>query len=183
MKKPAGYLIHTQNGLEGEPGFIYDYVLAENGLFLEASSPLLAARICIAPGLVRGLAPQREFILLPHGKIPGRLYELALSILYDNAVRECYLAVTWEDGYRLRMPLQMRQPGDVKYQVLEKTVMDIHSHPDMAAVSSTTDDEDEQGFRLSLIVGHLNKPEPDVRLRLAMYGYYQKLELGEVFES
>jgi len=179
---PAGYMTNTKNGLQGEHGFIYDYVLAENGLFLDASSPLLEARECIAPVAVRGLAPLEEKIVLPKGKIPGYFYDLALSIFYTDINRECYLAITWDGAYHLQKPEQERKEETVKYRVLPSTVMDIHSHGSMPAFSSGIDNHDEQGFRLSMVVGKLNEAAPEVGVRLSVYGYYMSLDLKDVFE-
>ena len=160
MPKPAGYLTNTKTGLQGERGFIYDYILAENGLFLEARSLLLEARICIAPAVIRGLAPLEEKVSLPKGKVPGHLYELALSVLYTDPYRECYLAVTWDGEYHLKMPAQERKEDKVEYAVLPNTLVDIHSHGTRPAFfSQDLDDQDEQGFRLSLVAGKLDTPE------------------------
>jgi len=180
--KLAGYLINTRMGLQGERGLIYDYILAGNGLFLEARTSLLEARICLAPVAVRGLAPLEESLSLPQGRIPGYLYELALSVIYTDIYRECYLAVTWDGRYHLKMPAQERQRTGVDYRVLESTILDIHSHPGMTASSSLTDDRDEQGFRLSLVIGRLYALTPEVSLRLGVYGYYRELALEDVFE-
>ena len=54
---PVGYLIKRPDGLEGERGVYYDYVLASNGIFIEAEGKLIAARVPVAECEVRGLAP------------------------------------------------------------------------------------------------------------------------------
>ena len=168
--KPAGYLINNKDDAQGEHGFIYDYILAENGLFLEARSPLIETRVCVAPITVRGQ------------KIPGHLYELALAMLYMDIYRECYLAFTWDGEYRIRKPEQVQHELKVEYQVLPSTIMDIHSHGSLPALNSQLDNQDEQGFRLSLVAGKLNTATPELNLRLAVYGYYMSLELKDVFE-
>ena len=180
--KPAGYLINNKDDAQGEHGFIYDYILAENGLFLEARSPLIEARVSIAPVAVRGLNPLDEILLLSKGKIPGHLYELAMAMLYMDIYRECYLAFTWDGEYRIRKPEQVQHELKVEYQVLPSTIMDIHSHGSLPALNSQLDNQDEQGFRLSLVAGKLNTATPELNLRLAVYGYYMSLELKDVFE-
>ncbi|MCK4265911.1 MAG: hypothetical protein KAX31_01425, partial [Thermoplasmata archaeon] len=54
---PAGYLVNRKDGLYGKRGMFYDYILAENGLFIETEGKLMAARVPVAECAVRGLAP------------------------------------------------------------------------------------------------------------------------------
>ena len=37
--KPVGYMLHKEEGLSGEPGLYYDYIVAENGLFIRPQFP------------------------------------------------------------------------------------------------------------------------------------------------
>ena len=63
MRGVAGYLVNRPDGLVGEPGLAYDYILAANGLFVRAEklgpggAPLLRATVQVAEAQVRGLAP------------------------------------------------------------------------------------------------------------------------------
>jgi PRTRC genetic system protein A len=59
--------------------------------------------------------------------------------------------------------------------------MDIHSHGSMKAFFSFTDDRDEQGLRLYMVVGRLDTLLPEVELRLGVYGYFATLNIDEVF--
>jgi PRTRC genetic system protein A len=95
--------------------------------------------------------------------------------------REQYLAITWEDEYRLRMPGQERNGASVKYESLPSSVMDIHSHGRMDAFFSYTDDSDEKGLRLYMVVGRLDTLLPEVELRIGIYGYFAPISLEEVF--
>jgi len=180
--RPAGYLLNKKEGLEGEPGLFYNYILAENGLFIRAQNPLIKATVCISPVEIRGLSPLKENIELVHGKIPRRLYDLSLSVLMASSDREQYLAITWEDEYHLRIPGQERQGASVKYQTLSSPIMDIHSHGSMGAFFSCTDDSDEKGLRLYMVVGRLDTLLPEVELRLGVYGYFIPLSIEEVFD-
>ena len=186
--KPVGYLLHTWEGLDGEPGLFYDYIVAGNGLFIRTSrknlaqDTLIEATICIGPVEIRGLSVLDERIELTHGKIPRRLYDLALSALMASSDREQYLAITWETEYRLRMPTQERNSASVKYEKLPYSVMDIHSHGHMDAFFSYTDDSDEKGLRLYMVVGRLDTLLPEVELRLGVYGYFAPLSIEDIFD-
>lgn len=180
--KTVGYLVNHQAGLEGERGVFFDYVLASNGLFIEAEGPYMAARIPVAEAKVRGLAPLEPQIALRHGLIPDCLFELALSEMLKDPGREKYVAVTWKDGYHLYVPEQQTSGGSVKYSTGENVVLDLHSHGGMGAFFSATDDRDEQGLRLFGVVGHLDGC-PELLLRCGVYGYFHPLEWEDVFEG
>ena len=183
MTKPAGYLTNSLTGLQGEKGIFYDYIMAGNGLFIRAKNAHLAATVCIAPAEVRGLAPLEHSVQLLHGKIPMYFVNLALSVLCVKPDIEQFVALTWQDTYRLKIPVQEQSPGSVTYETVPDTVLHIHSHvvgvpPDF----SGTDDRDEQGFCIYAVAGDLQNLCPTVALRLGIYGYFLPLGNEEVFE-
>ena len=180
--KPVGYLLNKREGLAGEAGLFYDYIVSENGLFIRAENPLLKVTVCISDVEIRALSPFKENVELAHGKIPGAFYNLALSIMMASSDREQYLAVTWEDRYHLRLPAQERNSASVSYERLPSAVLDIHSHGNMKAFFSITDDADEQGLRLDMVAGRLDTLLPDVEIRLGVYGYFIPLSVEEVFD-
>jgi hypothetical protein len=57
MNTPVGYLLKRHDGLAGDRGLYYNYILAANGLFIEAENSLIAARVPVAECEIRGLAP------------------------------------------------------------------------------------------------------------------------------
>lgn len=180
--KPVGYLINTREGLQGEAGVFYNYILAENGLFIRARNAYLDANMCIAPEEVRGLAPLGESVELLHGKIPKYLLDLGISTLWFNCNVEQYLAITWQDRYILDKPFQSQTECSVQYETLPNTVMDIHSHMGGAPPHfSGTDDRDEQGFCLYAVVSGLHDLFPTVVIRIGIYGYFFPLTKEEVF--
>ncbi len=182
MTTPVGYLINAATGPQGEHGVFYDYVLSCDGLFLQAKNAHLAATICIAPQLVRGLAPLEESIQLLHGKIPMYFLNLALSVLCIKPDIEQYLALTWQDNYSLGVPSQSQTAASVTYETLPGTILDIHSHVGgVPPHFSGIDDHDEQGFCLYAVVGDLRNLCPTVELRLGVYGYFMPLLKEEVF--
>jgi PRTRC genetic system protein A len=178
--RTVSYQINTKEGLKGDPGLFYDYILAENGLFIRAAGPLIKATVCIGPAIVRGLSPVEGKIELTHGLIPGRLYDLAVSVVTGESY-EHYMSIIWKGEYWLEYPEQEGAGAGVKYENLPNTVLDIHSHGGMGAFFSGTDNGDEQGLRLSLVLGKVDTLEPEYDLRLGVYGYFATVELGEVY--
>ena len=177
----VGYLTNTREGLRGDPGLAYNYILAGNGLWVEAPSPLLVARVCVAEAQVRGLQPLEPELYLPQGKVPRRLYELAVSAVMADPWHERYLAITWASEYRIHFPPQDGTGGRVTYERLSNTLLDIHSHGQMGAFFSGTDDQDEQGLGLYMVVGKLLDPVREEALRVGVYGYFAPVNFEEVF--
>ena len=182
MYRPVGYLQKRPDGLDGERGLYYDYVLASNGLFIEAEGKLIAARVPVAACEVRGLAPLEPRFVLRYGRIPQRFFDLALSAFLVDTSKERYVAVTWQDGYHLYVPEQETEAAKVEYQMGDSIVLDLHSHGKMEAWFSTKDNEDETGMKLYGVVGKLDGT-PVVQLRVGVYGYFHAISWGEIFDG
>ncbi len=194
MRRPVGYLTQYPDGLYGERGSYYDYILSSNGIFIEAENALLAARVPVAYAEIRGLAPLEPIIVLRHGLIPSYLLELALRIMHTDLLHELYVGVTWDGGqYELSVPRQESSGARVSYEKRDHTLLELHSHLSMRAFFSVTDDQDEQGFKLFGVIGRLPKPEDHVidpanmrpaqiRLRVGLYGYFHEIPCEQVFQ-
>ena len=182
MNSPVGYLIKRKGGLEGERGVYYDYVLASNGLFIEAEGKLMAARVPVAECEVRGLVPLEPKVVLRYGRIPQRFFDLALSAFLADTSKERYVAVIWQDGYHLYVPEQETEEARVEYQVGDSIALDLHSHGKIAARFSPKDNKDETGMKLYGVVGKLDR-SPVVQLRVGVYGYFHSISWGDVFDG
>lgn len=180
--KPAGYLIKHPDRLEGERGQYFDYVLAGNGLFIEAEGRFMAARIPVSSVEVRGLQDIEPRIVLRYGKIPRYIFDLAFNWMAANADQEKFVAITWNNGYHLQFPDQKMETFNVHYEVADNTVMDLHSHGHMNAFFSIQDNRDEQGFQLYGVVGRLHQYS-NLRLRVGVYGYHYDIAWNDIFEG
>jgi PRTRC genetic system protein A len=180
--KMVGYLVNHHDGLSGERGLYYNYILGSNGIFIEAESPLIAARVPVAECEIRGLAPIKTMVSLTYGSIPQRFFDLALDSFLADPDKEHYAAVTGSYGYHFYIPVQDRNGGSVTYEVGESVVLDLHSHGHMGARFSCQDNQDEQGLKLSAVVGKLNAT-PVVKLRVGVYGYFKSLGWKDVFDG
>ena len=180
--KMVGYLVNYPDGISGEKGIYYNYILAANGLFIEASNPTIAARVPVNECEVRGLAPMKAKIALTYGSIPQHFFDLALNTFLAAPDRERYVAVTAAAGYHFYVPVQDEGGASVVYEIGNSVVLDIHSHGHMAARFSGQDNDDEKGLRLSAVVGRLNAT-PVVKLRAGVYGYFHSLAWRDVFDG
>ena len=182
MNKPVGYLINQVDGPSGEKGLFYNYILAANGLFIEAENPVLSARIPVDNCVVRGLSPLSTKIALTYGSIPQRFFDLALDSFLAEPDKEHYVAVIADRGYHFYVPVQDRSGGNVVYETGASVILDMHSHGHMGAFFSSQDDLDEQGLKLYAVVGKLNA-KPIVKLRIGVYGYFYPLLWKDVFDG
>ncbi len=179
---PAGYLVKHHAALIGERGSHFDYVLAGNGIWVEAEGPLLAARVLVAPAEIRGLPPLYPRLVLRHGRIPGALFDTAVGLMEQDPEQEMYVAFYWTgEEYRLWIPNQQQGKASVEYDRKDGTVLDLHSHNSMPAYFSGTDDRDEMGLQVYGVVGNL--PNTRVAFRFGVYGYHQTARWGDVFDG
>jgi len=182
MSKPVGYLVNYPEGISGERGLYYDYIFASNGIFIEAESPLIAARIPVAECDIRGLAPIETKISLTYGSIPQRFFDLTLNLFLADKSSEHYVAVIGDAGYHFYIPVQDKSAGGVVYEVGASVVLEMHSHGHGGAWFSSIDNIDETGLKLYGVVGKLNAT-PIVKLRIGAYGYFKELSWSEVFDG
>lgn len=180
--KPAGYLVNNKTGLVGEHGAWFDYVLASNGLFIEAENELMTARIPVAKCEVRGLAPLEARVVLTYGSIPRRFFDLALDMFLADVNIEHYVAVTGQAGYQFYVPVQEKGAGRVVYDCGDNVVLDLHSHGRGRAWFSLQDNTDETGLRLYGVIGSLDRT-PVIKLRAGIYGYFYPLAWNDVFDG
>ena len=182
MPAIVGYLTKYPNLYEGEPGAGYNYIFAKNGVFIHSQNKFLSACIPTCECMIRGLEPEVPSVIMINGKIPQALFDLAFNTSLVKKEKETYFAITWDGKYRLFMTEQAGIPGHVRYTTMENTVMDIHSHGHLPAYFSGGDNRDEQGFRLSCLIGDLNKA-PRVSLRIGVYGSFYTLKWTDVFDG
>ena len=177
-----GYLVNHPGGLAGVQGVGYDYVLGSGGVYVQSQGAHLTARVPVAPCEVRGLAPVTEKVTLGHGHIPASLFELGLRWFQDAPDTERLFAVRWDgDGYRLVVPPQAGTATRLAYLPPAGVVAEFHSHGGSRAFFSVTDDRDEQGFRIYGVVGRLDAPCPELRLRVDVYGHFAPADWSPVF--
>ena len=182
--RPVGYLVNHPAGLSGVQGIGYDYVLGSGGVYVQSESAHLTARVLVAPCEVRGLAPVTGKVELAHGPIPARLFELGLRWFRDDADNERFFAVKWDGGaYLPVVPPQQGTATSLTYRPPADVVAEFHSHGVPRAFFSKTDDRDEQGFRIYGVVGRLNAPEPELSLRVGIYGHFAPVEWPQVFDG
>ena len=184
VRGPVGYLVNHPGGLTGAHGVGYDYVFGLGGVYVQSESAHLTARVLVSPCTVRGLAPVTEKAELTNGPIPARLFEIGLRWFGDEPGTERFFAVRWDgDAYRLVVPPQEGTASSLKYIPPAGVVAEFHSHGSSRAFFSKTDDGDELGFRVYGVVGRLDSPEPELSLRVGVYGHFATVDWSQMFDG
>ena len=187
------YHVHQSDPLPANNALAYQYLLAGNGLFIRAETHFFEAVLPIASSPVRGLTPLRHHFRLKVPRIPARLLDTILADARrarrpdggrpDNGLNE----VLYQFHHHGQM-VQVKKPPQRTTGVSviaasgndSAILCDLHSHGNMHAFFSRTDDADEQATKAYVVIGKLDT-EPEIRLRVGVYGYWQSLPVTAVF--
>ena len=196
----VNYLIVRDDALPPiQPGVVYEYVLAANGVFVRGRRDGLEATIPIAhfrdENNVRGLAAVEPSVCLLYPRVPARLLdamlirarqsrddehnliEILFYLTFDaDAARWHMVAPPQEQGYARVIPLD-RHSVDAAHALVH-----AHSHHNLEPAFSRADDVEDTGFRISAVLGHLST-RPTLRVRVGIYGYRMDVSAWTIFEE
>jgi PRTRC genetic system protein A len=180
--------VYNDCGLPPYDAQAYQYILAGNGVFVRTETPFFEAIIPVVACTVRGLPSLQFRFRLKVSRIPGRLLTTALAVArrarrLDGELNEVLYHFHHQgQTVQLKRPRQRATrtsiiaPGSNDQAIL----CELHSHGEMPAFFSRTDDADEQGARIYAVVGRLDTA-PEIRVRLGVYGYWHPLPVAAVF--
>jgi PRTRC genetic system protein A len=127
-------------------------------------------------------------------KIPAACLDMTLSFfrsIYDEHASEVFIQYfydTKKEEYLLNCPKQDISGSSVNYtndKNLEGPdkilVFEIHSHVDMPAFFSTTDDKDEKDDRFFGVIGKVKQYYPELKLRMSVGGRMAAVKLEDLF--
>ena len=101
--KPAGYLINTAADLQGECGIFYDYIMAENGIFLRAKNAHLAVNLIMTDISDDGAMMEYGFTAAKDYTIPPTTATKEIGEkLYEGLAN--YLAEFIEEFRKVKLP-------------------------------------------------------------------------------
>jgi PRTRC genetic system protein A len=182
------YHIHHCNSLPPNDALAYQYILAGNGVFIRAETHFFAALLPVASCTVRGLEPLHQHFRLKVPRIPARLLETILADARharqpDGSLNEVlYQFHHHGRTVEVKKPPQHATGASVMAAGSSEPAMlcDLHSHGNMRAFWSGTDDADEQSAHVFAVIGRLDT-QPAIRLRDGLYGYWRPLPVAAVF--
>ncbi len=171
----------------------YEYVFAENGVYIRAKRPEFEAFVPVTNCQIRGLAAVEPYFHFNLPRVPAlitsEILERSLSATNsEGKLLEILFHVCWDGkSWRLEVPQQVQghcrcKPIDCgASSSYERASIEIHSHHVMSTHYSSTDDADETGLRLYGIIGRLTQ-QPEFRLRVGVYCNYLEIPANWVFE-
>jgi PRTRC genetic system protein A len=184
------YHIHRQSPLPTSDALAYQYVLAAGGLYLRAENRFFDVLLPIARFPIRGLASLQPHFRPKVPRLPGRLLAAVLSNARrargrDGRLKEA-LYHFHHDGARVRVLKPPQRATTAGVLAIESepagVLLDLHSHGNLRAFWSGTDDGDEQGFHVYGVIGRLDE-RPEIRLRLGVYGYWFPMPVSLLFDG
>jgi PRTRC genetic system protein A len=185
VNKPLVDYLVARRGPPERSGLAYDYLLGGDGVFVASENDHLDVRVPVARGFVRGLPDLGALCTLKNGRLPISIWNDLVDTgrTWSAVGHEVLLAVVWDPplGYRTLRPPQVVGAERVIYRPKPATVLELHSHHAHPAYFSRVDNADEQALRLYGVVGRLDRPRPEVALRVGAYGYHLPLPWDAVF--
>jgi hypothetical protein len=178
------------------------YLLAANGVFLVKKSGLFSS--VTATETLIGLDQQSPSISLSFPKLPRdlleRVYgffrfvferldgEAVVFLYYSPGSGEFHVDAPPQRLTRYRTRRGWRTEGNVEYRALARPdgflkLGDAHSHGDSHAFFSSIDDRDDAEDGLRVVMGRLDRPQPDVRVSFMANGTRFKLDAADVLED
>jgi PRTRC genetic system protein A len=180
-----------------EPAPPITWLVAANGIFKRGCTPQLDLLIPVLdqelpiPGLTRLLPSVRWSTVCT--RLPGGL----LAPILDHAQRagrqvsgnlalpieQQYLIVHADGKLRVRVPVQDSSATRIRYALPEDAtiLLDLHSHHQMAAYFSATDDQDDTGLSVSCVIGKIFTA-PTIRCRLNVWGHRYNVPALTIFD-
>jgi PRTRC genetic system protein A len=182
--------IHRSGSLPPNNALAYQYILAATGVYLRAENRFFDVLLPIARSPIRGLASLQPHFRLKGPRLPGCLLDAVLADARRARGRDGTLAEALyhfhHDGARVRVLKPVQRATAASVVGIESNaagvILDLHSHGNMGAFWSGTDDGDEQGFRIYGVIGRLDT-KPEIGLRLGVYGYWFPLPVNVLFDG
>ncbi len=173
---------------------MYTYVVAANGLFIQAEDSRMDARVLITPARLNGLAQIAPYARLKVDRISSAWLHSILRSARQHMPREAMYQFMWNGAsgdakpsvvhtWRCVMPGQIQSPTALRFDDDGQAVVDLHSHNSMAAFFSETDDADEGGLRFYAVVGKIDTAQPEIRVRVGVYGHHMQVPAEMVFDG
>ena len=109
----------------------------------------------------------------------GEINEVLVNVYWDTQNREFILDAPEQVVSKTSVDSN-ENPDFINERYLH--YMDIHSHNNMKAFFSHTDDKDEKATRLYTVIGRLDKFLPEMKTRISNGGKFHEIDPSEVFE-
>lgn len=186
MKAGVAYRITTQE--LPPPTHSYEFLLAENGIFIRGVKPGLQVQFPLAICSIRGLFPLKSYLQLEAPRVPRPLVEELVTVAMGQET-EILFYLSWEqecNHWQLTIPDQNQgtadvTPNDTASDQYRRALIECHSHGGYPAFFSQQDNQDEEGFRIYAVLGNLLH-RPTLRTRIGLFGHFWEVPSTSIFE-
>lgn len=194
--------LHLKTPDFSEPGEQLYYLAASNGIFLVRKTALFVSATKADP--LPGLERQSECVTLLFPKVPAAILatiygffraayrrwqgEAVAFLFYAPETGRFRVGVPPQSICRYRNFLGWKTECRVRYEHCTRPkgylkLGDAHSHANLPAFFSSTDDEDDQEDGLRIAFGHLNQPRPEICVSFVVGGVRFPLQPKDVLED
>lgn len=159
----------------------YRFLIAQNGLFVEAKSTLLHTcfQISDLDNQILPYGSQKSFCSLTHGLVPACVKHELLDRCRRSGGKEyaAYIAYDTARGYYLLEPTVIsRSSHHISYHNnddIQNVLCDVHTHGNGEAYFSATDNaSDTHGIYIAIVVGRCHQDELQIKARLVVHGKF-----------
>lgn len=169
----------------------YQVVVAGNGTFIKTEDSRMEALVPVSLGTMWGLVEYEPYARLKVERIPESFLYSVLDSARRHLPDECLYQFCYSrqpgglprNVWRCVMPPAQTNPASITYVDQADAVVDLHSHARLQAFFSETDNGDEQGLRFYAVVGRIDSPSPEIRVRVGVYGQHMHVPVTTVFEG
>lgn len=172
---------------------LFEYAMAGNGVFVRARRDICEVAIPVAAGEIAGLARLVAGICMRVPKVPAgflaRAFQRARAACIESGGACEYLCyLDWRgSSWEYVEPEQQATATSVRpvgsgLDAHRTASIEIHSHHEMAAGFSATDDEDEStGFRIYGVLGRIFS-DPEASFRVGCHGHFMDICASSIFD-
>lgn len=187
-------LISHQFAFEGQElpptkSFMYEYIVASPGVFIRAHRSWLDVCFLIAQahGLLHGLAHYNGYFQLDQVVPRGFTKAMFADAWRHKGKERLYYGKYYANGWKFIIPEQLATAGSVRpvnpYSLAGKdALIELHSHGELPAFFSMTDNADETGFKIYTVIGRIGSPRPEILTRVGVYGHFWTIRSDWVYE-
>ncbi|HBC87081.1 MAG TPA: hypothetical protein DCZ94_09020 [Lentisphaeria bacterium] len=154
------------NAGQGEPD-APSYIVGKDGFYLKKRTPLYECTVKVPE--LPDYPEVKENVNWTATKLPWALIESTLEFfraVYMKYQGEAIVLITHDSGiWDISVPKQIVQSAHLKYKSVDKVTPagTIHSHCNMGAFFSGTDDNDVASFDgLHIVLGRISQPFPEI---------------------
>lgn len=168
----------------------FQYLWAENGIYIHAKNDFFEAiKQCCSTS--EGPGQKLEEKLFCKSRVSLGIFEWICREFEASRDKEKMIMITYDTEtkeFNTYVPEQSASAVSVEYTVPELkegeiVILECHSHPNMNAFFSETDDKDNQGFKVYGVFAVNSGKVDDFMLRLGVYGRFFEIGFQDIFEE